>query len=235
MKSRLIPAAFLSRPNRFIVIARLVSGKKVRAHLGDPGRLKELLLPGVPLRLRPAPPGGERKTRYTVSLVRASEPPRAWVSLETSAANRLAEGAIRAGAVRGLGAVKSLRREYTVGRSRFDFLIEGGAGRRTLVEVKAVSLIEEGIALFPDAPTVRGTRHLRELAEHASNGIRAVVLFVVQRDDARLVRPHGVTDPGFAQALREARESGVLLRAVRFRMSPSGGASFAGTLRVDPR
>jgi sugar fermentation stimulation protein A len=229
---RLVGATFHERPNRFIVVARLEDGRSVRAHLGDPGRLKELLLPGARLRLKPVAPGVERKTRFTVALVQSPDLPRVWVSLETARANRLAEPLLAEGTVRGIPRPLSLRREVTRGASRFDFQLLGRAGVPTWVEVKSVTLVEEGVAFFPDAPTTRGVRHLRELAAMAKSGEKTAVLFVVQRHDAREVRANERTDPDFAQALADAREAGVRIRAVAFRLTPGGGARFNSHLPV---
>ena len=134
------------------------------AHLADPGRLRELLLPDAPLRLRPEPRSRTRKSRYTVTLVRAAEPPRAWVSVETTRANRLAEQLLADGTVRGIGKDWGIRREVRRGHSRFDFLLTRGDDE-ILVEVKSATLVIDGTARFPDAPTARGARHLRELEE----------------------------------------------------------------------
>ena len=228
----LVAARFVARPNRFIVMARLDSGTEVRCHMADPGRLRELLLPAVELRLRPAPPDAVRATRYSVALVRAPMAPRPWVSLDTTLPNRLAANLLREGAIRGLGGYKELQAEVKHGSSRFDFLLTPRRGEKIFVEVKSVTLVENGVALFPDAPTVRGARHLRELAAHVQDGGRGAVLFVVQRPDARAVRPRRVTDPAFADALLEARAQGVLLRAVHFRLRGDGTAAYLGSLPV---
>jgi sugar fermentation stimulation protein A len=228
----LIPARFAARPNRFIVEAVLADGRQVQAHLADPGRLRELLLPGAELRLRPVAPESQRRTRYTVALVRSSEPPRVWVSVDTTLPNRLARRLLEEGRVRGAPRGWTVRPEVRHGASRFDFELRGDGGDSMLVEVKSVTLVANGVALFPDAPTVRGARHVRELAAVAGNGGRAMVLFVVQRNDARLVRPNPATDPDFALALAEARGAGVLLRAARFRLTPSGRATWLGPLPV---
>jgi sugar fermentation stimulation protein A len=100
------------------------------------------------------------------------------------------------------------------------------------VEVKSVTLVEGGTARFPDAPTARGARHVRELAQLASTGERAMILFVVQREDARRVTPHRGIDPTFAHALEAARRAGVLLRAARFRLDAWGRSSYRGPLPV---
>jgi sugar fermentation stimulation protein A len=101
-----------------------------------------------------------------------------------------------------------------------------------LVEVKSVSLVEGGIARFPDAPTARGRRHVSELEAFLREGGRGLVLFIVQRDDARVVTPNSRTDPAFAAAVTSARREGVLLRAARFRFSAQGRATYTGTLPV---
>lgn len=227
----MIPARFVARPNRFEVIARAPDGDEVRCHLADPGRLKELLIPEAELRLRTAEPGGARKTRYTVSLVRASTPPRAWVSVEAARANRLAQGLLEGGRVRGVGRGWDLRREVRHGRSRFDFLLSRGS-ERIYVEVKSVSLVEGAVARFPDAPTARGVRHVRELTAIARAGGRTLILFVVQRPDALTVKPAWHIDPDFGEALAEASTCGVMLRAARFRLTATGRALFQGPARV---
>ena len=114
----LVPARFVDRPNRFIVRARLRDGARIEAHLADPGRLRELLLPDAELRLRPAAPGGQRRTSHTVSLVRGGDPARTWVSVETTRANRLAESLLLDGRVHGIDAGWTLRREVRFGQRR---------------------------------------------------------------------------------------------------------------------
>ncbi len=228
----LIPAVFVRRPNRFVVEAKLPAGELVSAHLADPGRLKELLLPGALLRLRPVPEEKPRKTRYTVALVRSQDRPCRWVSVDTSLPNRLAEKLLEENRIPGMPECGELRREVTRGRSRFDFLITGADGVETLVEVKSVTLVQNGVARFPDAPTARGARHVRELTGIVREGGKAAVLFVVQRDDAEMVEPNTDTDPEFAEALRQAAESGITLRAVRYGLKADGVAIFQGELPV---
>ena len=231
--SNLVTGRFVARPHRFAVRARLADGREVEAHMGDPGRLRELLLPDAELRLRPAPPGSRRKTDYSAALVRSPEPPFPWVSLEPARANDLAEGLLRAGSIEGLDRPVALRREVRQGESRFDFRATGAAGETTWIEVKQASLVERGVALFPDAPTLRGRRHVEELTALAGDGQRAVVLFVVPRDDAKRVRPHEGIDPDFAAALAAADAAGVLLRAAAFRLNAEGGAEWLGSLPVE--
>ncbi len=212
-----MPARFVARPNRFLVVAR-VGGRRVRAASRDPGRLAELLRPGVRLLLAPALPGSRRRTRYTVALVRHG---RHWVSLVPALANAVLASALGRDAVPGLRGARVLAREVRHGRSRFDLLLRH-RGRRLLVEVKSATLVEKGIALFPDAPTARGARHALELAERARRKGGAAVVFVVQRGDARSLRPHEANDPIFAEALRRAARSGVRVLAYACRVTPAG-------------
>ena len=231
-RQALISATFESRPNRFLVQARLGNGHTVLAHLADPGRLRELLLPGAALRLRRAPQGSSRRTRYSVLLVRSTAPRRPWVSLDTSLANSLAEDLLSNGRVHGVGAGWQVRREVRHGRSRFDFLLSRNDGEKIFVEVKSVTLVVNGRGLFPDAPTARGARHVRELEGIARTGGRAAVLFIAQRQDTRSVAPHRILDPAFTEALLAAARGGVLLRAARFCLSEDGAATWEGSVPV---
>jgi sugar fermentation stimulation protein A len=154
------------------------------------------------------------------------------VSVDSTLPNRLAAGLLTEGKVRGVRAGWKIRREVIRGRSRFDFLALSPDGCETLIEVKSVTLVENGCARFPDAPTARGRRHVRELAEIVRNGGRAMVLFIVQRDDARSITPNRETDPEFAEALAAARSAGVILRGAKFRLDGHGRAAWLGPLPV---
>lgn len=205
-------ARFLERPNRFVVHARLRNGRSVVAHLADPGRLRELLVPGRRLWLRhtKAP---HRTTEWSATLVESPDS-RRLVSVDTGLPNRLVELALEAGALEELRGWRLERREHTVGRSRFDFLLRrrrGGRGPRQMaLEVKSVTLVRERTGFFPDAVTARGARHVRELTELRGSGAwAAVVLFVLQRPDAGRIMPDAGIDPEFASALAQARRAGV--------------------------
>lgn len=193
-------ATFLERPNRFVILARS-GGETLRCHCPNPGRMEELLSPGCSLILegRGAHPGGDgRSTEWTAAALRYRD---AVVPLYSARVNDAAETLILPRLFPGY---RELRREVTLGGSRFDFLVTDAEGRANPVEVKACSLVEAGTAMFPDAPSLRATRHVRELAELGSQGYRSHVLFVVLHGQARRFVPNLHTDPAFAAELLRA-------------------------------
>lgn len=218
----LTTARFLRRPNRFVVHAALDDGEQVRAHLPNPGRMDEILTAGRALGLEPAD-RADRKTEWSAVLARTPDEG-GWVSLVTTLPNRLVGAALSARRLPELADWEPERSEVPLGGSRLDFLLTRG-DRRMALEVKSVSLEREGVGLFPDAVTERGTRHLRELTEIAGrDGWEAVVLFVAQRDDVGAVTAAPDIDPAFADALGEAREAGVRVLARRCEVTRRGVA-----------
>jgi sugar fermentation stimulation protein A len=206
-------ARFLRRDNRFRVVVE-IDGQTVMAHLPNSGRLSELLTPGRELRLvSMAHP--HRKTPYDLKLVRYAG---VWVSVDARLPNPLFAEAFRAGSLPDFEGYNRLQAEVTIGDSRIDFLLIGLA-ERYWVETKSVTLVEEGIARFPDAPTLRGRRHLATLIHAVERGDRAAVVFVVQRPDAYAFRAHAEADPLFAEALRQASAAGVAVLAFRCHVS----------------
>lgn len=205
----LVPAFFVERPNRFVVRCQLEHSEElVEAHLADPGRLKELLLPGARLYLRPADKP-ERKTKWSVILVEAQDGS-TLVSVQSTLVNRLTREALLQKALPSLEDWDFNRAEYPLGNSRWDFLLDNDQGEQLLLEVKSCTLVEDGTAMFPDAVTERGRRHLEELTRLKTVGsVQAAVLFVVQRADAQRFRPADHIDSAFAAALREAKARGV--------------------------
>ena len=191
-------AVFIDRPNRFLVRARL-GNATVRASMPNPGRMGELLLPGVEVYLSDIGRRGGRKTRYQAMAVRRGDSIRL---LDTHRNNAVAEELIRRGAIPSLRDARVVRREVKHGRSRFDLLLDID-GDSMFLEVKSCSLIERGVALFPDAPTERGRRHVEELARITGEGGRAGVLFVVHDFEAIAFLPHIHTDLPFARTLFE--------------------------------
>jgi sugar fermentation stimulation protein A len=213
MPRPLIAARFVRRDNRFRVTVEL-DGQPAMAHLPNSGRLSELLTPGRVLRLAPMP-APRRKTPYDLKLVRYAG---VWISVDARLPNPLFAEAFRAFSLPGFEGYTRPDPEVTLGDSRIDFLLTGPAGR-CWVETKSVTLVEKGIARFPDAPTERGQRHLRAMVCAVEQGDQAAVLFVVQRPDARAFGPHAEADPDFAQALRQALAAGVAVLACRCHVS----------------
>ncbi|MFH2002422.1 MAG: DNA/RNA nuclease SfsA [Planctomycetota bacterium] len=193
-------ATFISRPNRYTVWCGL-EGRREKAYLPNPGRLEELFFPGSVLYLEKAE-NPERATLYTAVAVQREGLP---VMLHTHRTNDVAGHLIEMGRVPGLEGAEILRREVTQGRSRFDFLL--GRGREKIfVEVKSCTLFSRHVAMFPDAVTARGTKHVNELAALPDSNTSAVVLFVVHTLKPRCFLPEYHRDPAFAQALFLARE-----------------------------
>ncbi len=205
----LVPSRFILRHNRFVLRVELEdSGEAVDVHMADPGRLRELLLPGRRLWLRPASKP-DRKTQWSAVLVERAGG-REMVSLDTTLPNRLMARALEVCALPEVAGWTLVRAEFPMGRSRLDFLLADGAGKQMAMEVKSVTLVEDGVALFPDAVTERGARHVKELGELVRKaGWEAAVLFVVQRSDAREVRAARSIDPKFAEALEVAKGAGL--------------------------
>ena len=226
IEGKLVEGRFVVRDNRFRVTAE-VGGSEVWAHLPNSGRLGELLVPGRRVILVEKPAIG-RKTGYDLSLVELDG---RWISLDARLPNDLVEEALVAGRLEPLAGYPAVRREVTFGRSRFDFLLQAPERPPCLVEVKSITLVLSGLGCFPDAVTLRGRRHVSELAQAVVAGYRAVVVFCVQRDDAIGVRPHDESDPDFGQALRNAAAEGVEVYAYACRVEP-GSAEIAGRLPV---
>ncbi len=212
------PARFLRRPNRFVVHAEVERSpgvsSEVAAHLPDPGRLHELLVPGARMGLRAEPPSPGRKTGWTAMLVR-DPADRLWISVNTSMPNRLVRRALEDGVLEEFAGWRLVRHEVPLGESRIDFLLENDAGRKLYVETKSVTLVENGVALFPDAVTARGTRHLEELMRAVRDGHEAAVLFVLQRSDASRIVAARSIDPVFSDTLARAEAAGVGVLAHR--------------------
>ncbi len=214
---RLLPGRFLGRRNRFTA-AVAIGGRSRLVHVPNSGRLQELLHPGAAVRIQPAPSGTARRTWGDLCLVRHAG---TWVCVDNRVAVAVVAAALGAGRAPGLSGWRVLRREVRVGRHRFDLLLRR-AGRRALCEVKSVTLVRGGVALFPDAPTARGTAHLKALGARARRGGAAIACFLIQRADAAAFAPHAAHDPAFAAACRAAASRGVLLRAYTCRVTPRG-------------
>jgi sugar fermentation stimulation protein A len=199
-----IEAEFVFRVNRFTAEVDL-DGRRESVHIPNTGRMQELLVEDAPVLLLDRDRPG-RKTRWDLVAVRYGSE---WVSVDSRVPNIVLGEAVAAGAIPELRGLTVSRPEHTWGSSRFDFLLAGG-GKEVLLEVKGCTLVrEDGLALFPDAPTMRGARHVRELGEARTEGFRSVVVVIIQRSDGRVFAPNDRTDPAFGDALRTAVAAGV--------------------------
>ena len=199
-------ATFLSRPNRFIAEC-VLDGEKVIAHVKNTGRCRELLIEGVTVYLD-EPIGRERKTKYDLIAVEKRLPNGEilLINMDSGAPNETAAEFLKACNL--YPDATSIRREVTKGNSRFDFCVEEGE-KITYLEVKGVTLENNGIASFPDAPTERGVKHIEELVSLRKQGYGAAILFVIQMKGTTEFRPNDITHKAFGDALRRAQEAGV--------------------------
>lgn len=205
-----VPARFISRPNRFIAHCRLPGeDTDTVCHVKNTGRCRELLLPGTLVYLCRAQPGSKRRTDYDLIAVQKGE---RLINIDSQAPNAAAAEFLR-------DRFDSVRSEVRYGDSRIDFAVEKD-GQRTFVEVKGVTLERDGAVFFPDAPTERGTKHLLELQRAVAEGYGAAVLFVIQMADVRYFAPNDQTDPAFGKALREAAAAGVEIWAYCCHVTP---------------
>ncbi len=206
----LFEGRLVRRYKRFLADVELEDGRLVTAHTPNTGSMLQCAVPGLPVLLSQSDKP-QRKLAWSWELVQVNGH---WVDINTHRANRVVEEALHAGVVPGLAGY-SVRPEFPFGQSRIDFLLERDA-ERVLVEVKNVTLCcQPQVACFPDAVTLRGQKHLRELMQAVGEGWRAVILFLVQRGEAEAFAPADTIDPAYGQLLRDARSSGVEILAYR--------------------
>ncbi len=203
--ANMTPGKFLSRPNRFIAHVE-IDGQAEIVHVKNTGRCKELLPTGAEVWCQRSD-NPNRKTKYDLITVRKGS---RLINMDSQAPNAAAKEWLLRG---GLGAVENLRAETFHGDSRFDFSFTL-EGKQCFLEVKGVTLENDGVCAFPDAPTERGAKHLRGLQQAVKEGYGGYVLFVVQMADVKYLHPNDATDPGFGKALREAAAAGVKVMAV---------------------
>ncbi len=209
LEGELVPAVFLERRSRFSVAVER-DGREFDAFLANSGRLREILVPGRRMLLRSAldrssngrSARGGRRTGFDVLGAFLEE---GFVTIDSRLPNALVKEALLAGSLPEFRGYRLVREEPAFGSGRFDFLLEPSC----FLEVKGCTLVRNKVALFPDVPTLRGRRHLEELAQAKRAEHRACVIFVVQREDAETFRPNWATDPGFGHALTRAVEAGV--------------------------
>ena len=202
------PACFVVRENRFRVKIQL-GNYCASAHLANPGRLQELLVPGAEVWVSKAR-NPKRRTQFSLELVKADN---ALVSVNSLIPNALVDNALKNYQFPDMPDYINYRREMPFGHSRIDFCVSHKT-TLTWLEVKSVTLVRQSIAAFPDAPTQRGKRHLLELISAVENGARSTVAFIIQRGDATAFTPNDTTDPEFGRLLRKASETGIEIIAM---------------------
>ena len=207
----MVPGIFRDRPNRFIAHVE-IGGVLETVHVKNTGRCRELLVPGASVWCQHFE-GGSRKTKYDLICVEKGP---YLINMDSQAPNAAAKEWLLAG---GLGEIADLRPETVHGDSRFDFSFRKD-GRQCFLEVKGVTLEQDGVCAFPDAPTERGAKHLRGLENAVKEGYGAYVLFVIQMHPVRCLRPHDETDPNFGKALRQAAANGVTVLAMDCQVTP---------------
>jgi sugar fermentation stimulation protein A len=201
----IIPGIFISRPNRFTAEVE-IDGNIEICHVKNTGRCKELLIPGAEVYLQKSD-NPNRATKYDLIAVRKGE---RLINMDSNAPNKVFFEYLQSGAY--IKNITLIKPEARYGSSRFDFYVEA-EGRRIFIEVKGITLEENGVVMFPDAPTERGVKHLNELMRCASEGYEAHVVFVIQMNDVKYFTPNNRTHPAFGEALAAAKQAGVTVAA----------------------
>lgn len=199
----IVHGIFKNRFNRFVAEV-VINGTMELVHVKNTGRCKELLISGVDVLLEHVD-NPNRKTNYSLIAVNKNG---TWINMDSLAPNKVVFEGIQSGKIADFGEVKQLKREVTFQSSRFDLYYENDV-EKGFVEVKGVTLEKDGIAMFPDAPTTRGTKHVRELIDAIEEGYAATILFVVQMKGCHTFVPNAEMDPAFAEALMDANQQGV--------------------------
>ena len=215
---RVIQGTFVDRPNRFIANVRIkgegdVPDPVVRCHVKNTGRCRELLIPGAEVFLSVSD-NPARSTKYDLVAVRKGPK---LINMDSQIPNDVAEEDLRR--IPLFSSVDKVTREYRYGNSRIDLMAEEG-DTRYLIEVKGVTLENDGVVSFPDAPTERGAKHVRELIGSLKDGYIPCLLFVIQMDDVKYFEPARSIDPAFYEALKEAKEAGVNILAYTCNVTP---------------
>lgn len=205
---KVIEAIFLKRPNRFIAQV-LIDGKEEIVHVKNTGRCKELLLPGARVILEDCSHNPNRKTKYSLIAVWKGD---MLVNMDSQVPNAVIFDALKTNKIPEFQKLEFIKREVTFGDSRFDIYFESPM-EKGFIEIKGVTLEDNGIAMFPDAPTTRGTKHVLEMIEAVREGYRGVILFLIQMKGPKLFRLNWQMDKEFSKAVKLANENGVEILA----------------------
>jgi sugar fermentation stimulation protein A len=213
---KLVHGTLINRYKRFLADVRLDDGTEVVAHCTNSGSMKSCLENGAEVYLTPVN-DPKRKTKFTWEMIKINGD---WVGINTGNPNKLAFEAISAGTIPELAAYITVKREVKFGDSRFDVFAENDT-EKCFIEVKNVTMKEGKYALFPDAVTTRGQKHLKTLMEVKAEGMRAVMLYIIQRSDVEIFAPATEIDPEYAQTLEIAVNAGVEVIAMQAKVSPN--------------
>ena len=207
-KGRIKEGVFLSRPNRFIAYV-MVDGREEKCHVKNTGRCRELLVPGCKVYLEESE-NPNRSTRFDlVATEKKIGDSSILINMDSQAPNSVVEEWLRKGEL--FGEKIEVKREVTYSDSRFDFSITDESGRISFLEVKGCTLEKNGVVMFPDAPTGRGVKHVKELIKAKKEGYGAYILILVQMCGVKYFVPNWNTHPAFGEALREAERNGVVI------------------------
>ncbi|WP_156857954.1 DNA/RNA nuclease SfsA [Oceanobacillus sp. AG] len=204
---KVVEGIFAKKLNRFVAEV-YINGELEKVHIKNTGRLTEILKPGVPLSLETSD-NPNRKTRFSIIAARKEE---RWVNIDSQIPNKLVYDALAAGKIKEFHGIRDLKREARFGNSRLDLFYYRDE-RGGFIEVKGVTLEQDGLAMFPDAPKTRGTKHVETLIQAVQEGYEATVLFVIQMKGCHSFTSHRVMDPHFHEALQEAEHLGVRILA----------------------
>lgn len=213
---RICKGIFLERPNRFVAFVE-INGKKEKVHVKNTGRCRELLLPGTVVYLEDHIDNmGSRKLRYSlITVEKHSGCGIIPVNIDSQAPNKVVREALESGKIlpKGLRDAKFIRGECMYGASRLDFYVMDSSGREAFLEIKGVTLETDGCAMFPDAPTERGIKHINELIKAVGEGYSAAIIFIIQMKGVKVFKPNYRTHAAFGEALKAAKYSGVEIMA----------------------
>jgi len=214
-QEKLVHGILIKRYKRFLADVRLDDGTEVIAHCTNSGSMKSCLENGAEVYLTPVN-DPKRRTKFTWEMIKINGD---WVGINTGNPNKLAFEAISAGKIPGLTGYTSVKREVKFGDSRFDVFAENET-KKCFIEVKNVTMKEGKYALFPDAVTTRGQKHLKTLMEVKASGIRAVMLYIIQRSDVEIFGPATEIDPEYVKVLKLAMQAGVEVIVAQAKVTP---------------
>lgn len=215
----LVEGTILKRYKRFLADVELPSGEVITAHTANTGSMKTCWEPGWKV-LMSFHDNPKRKLKYSLEMIHNSN---TWIGINTSLPNKMAVEAIENGTIKELQGYDKIKPEAKIGKSRIDILLSKEDGEQCYVEVKNVTLLGDNkLALFPDAVSERGQKHLRELTGLVNEGIRSAMLYIVQREDVDRFSPADEIDPEYGRLLREAKEAGVEVLCYQCTLTPDG-------------